>query len=253
LPDPENRIARQHGVFVAGYDTRNLQEVSIDRIRFYQRPGEVFEDPSYGITRDVLYTPDSRLLDLAEKIKADVRPKRLLPDIAAARLPGNPIIGCQGVALFAQIRAADDFFAALRQATTPEMLSQISRIFDAYFTGARAHADVNETIDPTSNEPTTIPLAVAATALAELTGTDESSLWATAYRELAPDLVVSLTGTPRGPTLVPGTDAERLALACALFLTAWQHLQHVHGATGRRLVQQASRLLQEVQREANDS
>ena len=100
LPDPENRIARQQGVFVAGYDTRNLQQVSIDRIRFYQRPGEIFDDPHDGITGEVLYTPDSRIAELADEIKARVQarpPRRLVANLAEAHLPSNPIIGSSGV------------------------------------------------------------------------------------------------------------------------------------------------------------
>lgn len=46
LPDEDNRIARQQGLFVAGFHPRDLGHVTIDRIYFRQIPGETFEDPA---------------------------------------------------------------------------------------------------------------------------------------------------------------------------------------------------------------
>ena len=51
LPNDDNRIGRQQGVFVAGYNPRDAAAVTIDRIYFRQQPGIIFEDPRAGVTR----------------------------------------------------------------------------------------------------------------------------------------------------------------------------------------------------------
>ena len=119
----------------------------------------------------------------------------------------------------------------------------MSQIFDAYFAGARAYADVNESIDPSSSDPATTPIAVAAAAVAELTGIDNDTLWATVYAKLAPDVTHDLMGRPHAPVLIPVTDGERLAVGCMWFVAAWEHLQYVHGATARQLMQEAVAVL----------
>jgi FRG domain len=245
LRDVDNRISRQRGVFLAGYQVRDLQQVSIDRLRFRQRPGEIFEDPSRGITAAKLLPPDSPIEILARDVRARAgrRRRTLNAGLASARLPANPLIGSDGAQLFAQVRAAADFFDELRELVPAETIDALAVIFDDYFRAARARADVDEALNLAAPTPGTPPIVTATDALANLTGTDADRLWAAVFRELKPGPADDFLGEPRAAPLDAQTADERLAFACALFLAAWEHLQFVGGTAGRRLLKSARSVL----------
>jgi hypothetical protein len=50
LPDAENRIARQLGLFIEGFDSRDLQRMRASVLYFRQRAGETFEDLRLGVS-----------------------------------------------------------------------------------------------------------------------------------------------------------------------------------------------------------
>lgn len=82
LPDPENRIARQKGLFVDGFDSRDLQRLSLSVLHFRQQAGEAFQNPRLGIPRGLLLTPDAKLQQLADSITP--RPPKLSKRLTSA-------------------------------------------------------------------------------------------------------------------------------------------------------------------------
>ena len=171
------------------------------------------------------------------------RRPELNPTLAVSRLPSNPLIGSDGAHLFAQMREAREFFDLLRGTLDAPTLEAMAGIFDDYFAGARANADVGESLELTSSEPATVPIALAVDALAELTGTNRERLWATVLAELDPGPGEDLDWHPSAQPFEPATDGERLALACALFLAAWEHLRFVRGTAARGLLMDARLVL----------
>jgi hypothetical protein len=237
----DNRIERQQARFLADYHVHDLQQVAIDRLRFRQRPGVIFEDPARMVTATDLLQPDSPLAKLANDVRgaADARRRRPLSvGLASARLPVNPLVGSDGAHLFAHLRQAGDFFDDLRDFLDSKTLAEVTSIFDDYFSAARVNADAGESLGPaTAARPTAVPIAVAVDRLAYATGTDGARLWATIFPELKPGPGDDLYGEPReAPLEVLETPGERVAVACALFLAAWEHLQHVGGSVARGLV-----------------
>lgn len=233
------------GSFHRGYQVRDLQNIAIDRLYFRQRPGEIFEDPSRGITAAHLLPPDSPIEELASDLRGQAQGRRRLLNtgLASARIPGNPIIGSHGALLFAQRTNAGKFLDTLRESHNLETVDAIADIFDRYFAAARARADVNEAPDANSSSPGTLPIATAADALADLTGTDRDQLWATIFEQLAPGPAEKVPGKPTAPPLELTTAGERLAVVCALFLAAWEHLQFIRGSAARDLLMSASAVL----------
>jgi hypothetical protein len=243
LRDVDNRIGRQRGLFVAGYEVRDLQQVSIDRLRFRQHPGEVFEDPSRGVVAAMLLQPDSPIQSLADEVCARARGRRrmLNAGLASARLMAYPLIGSDGAQLFAQVRAAADFFDELRELVPPKTVDALATIFDDYFRAARARADVAEALNsqaPKAEAPTP-PIVTAIDELAALTGTHADRLWAAVFHELKPGPADDFLDEPRVSPLEVESADDRLAFASALFLAAWEHLQFVGGTAARRLLESA--------------
>jgi hypothetical protein len=163
--------------------------------------------------------------------------------LASARIPGNPIIGSDGALLFGQLIDAGRFLDTIRDSQKVEIVDAIADIFDRYFAASRARADVNEAPDAYSASPATLPIAAATDALADLTGTDRDRLWATIFDQLAPGPAEDLLGKPAATPLEITTAGEQLAVACALFLAAWEHLQFIRGSAARRLLLSASSVL----------
>src|SRR5262249_27264121 len=104
LPDAENRIGRQKAVFIAGFDSHHLQRVSVDVIYFRQLPGETFQDPRLGITRESLLTPEAKLERLAMAARANG--PRLSRALTAARIPADDMFGSLGIGLWPNLQKA---------------------------------------------------------------------------------------------------------------------------------------------------
>jgi len=254
LPDAENRIARQQGIFVAGYQTRDLQGVAIDRIYFRQAPGEVFEDPTDHISEAYLLPDDSRMAQLAVQVKERFRARKrrkLLPELGATRLPENSLLGSDGSMLYAQVRDAKAFFDSLHaQAQVPDrerFLEQLGKVFSEYFRNSRSCADVGEVPTGDDSRPALDPLAMAVDALATLTGADKDQLWEAVEPQLPQRTRAWNTDQARRrQARMPINPRERIALACAFYLAGWEHLQYVKGAAARTLAHEAQLILQGI-------
>jgi hypothetical protein len=141
LPDDENRIARQMGLFVEGFDSRDLQRMSSGVLYFRQRAGEAFEDSRLGITRARLLTPDAKLERLASAIAVD--PPRLSIRLTAARIPGDDLLGALGLLLRPNLRKAQDFLdqaATVAEAVAPGLWPSIQAILTRHLDEARIKA-----------------------------------------------------------------------------------------------------------------
>lgn len=250
LPDEDDRIARQQGLFVAGFHPRDLGHVAIDRIYFHQIPGETFEDPAAGITEARLLPDSSPVAKLAGEVKERFKSKgapKVHSLLGATRLPEDALIGSRGALLYAQVHDARQFFAQLRQfvSNRPEradLLAQLEKVFADYFQQSQVLALIGELPTADEKQPALDPLYEAVSRLAELCGISKGELWNSIQPQLMPgsgdlDQVFTDEGS------VPAADGERIALACALYLVSWEHLQHVNGELARALVHRAEIVL----------
>lgn len=250
LPDEDNRIGRQQGLFVAGFHPRDLEHVTIDRIYFRQLPGEIFEDPVAGITEAHLLPDASPLARLADEVRKRVTSHgitKVHPLLGATRLPEDSLIGSQGAHLYAQVRSAREFFDALRQfdSSRPgraDLLVQLEKVFSDYFQQSQALALVAELPTDNKKQRALNPLYEAVSRLAELCGTSEHDLWKSVQALREPGSA-NLHQVLLGEVPVPAADGERIAFACSLFLVSWEHLQHVNGELARSLANLAGMVL----------
>ena len=268
IPDEDNRIARQKGLFISGYRTRDLQGIAIDRLYFRQLPGEVYEDPSADVTADHLLPDSSPVALLAQEVKDRIPLQtglRLDGGLADVFLPGGGIIGSQGALLFAQVREAGDFFESLvdavnnaRDITDPgRVLRTLGRIFADYFQNAHAVSAVDEVPMTQAGLSSLDPLQIALDELAELCEMDRDVLdqmmerpldmpWTREQRgDLNADIGESNSGASGHQARTPTLPLGRVAIACALYLTSWTHLIQVDGEAARTIVQNAQYVLLE--------
>jgi FRG domain len=263
IPDEDNRIARQKGLFISGYRTRDLQGIAIDRLYFRQLPGEVFEDPSADVTADHLLPDSSPVALLAQEVKDRIPPQtepRLDEGLAGVLLPGGGIIGSQGAMLFAQVREAGGFFESLADAvnnahdiTDPDtVLSTLGQIFADYFQNAHAVSAVDEVPITQASLSSLDPIQIALDELAELCGMDRDVLDQVVETPLEMPWTREQRGDPNAEidesnsgAGVPPITLERVAMACALYLTSWAYLIQVNGEAARTIVQNARYILLE--------
>ena len=118
IPDEDNRIRRQQGLFVSGFQPRDLQNVAIDRIHFRQLPGEVFEDACAKIEEKHLLPDRTAVTALTRQIRVGYEKRArvpIAPLIGSARLPEDGIIGSAGSLLSSQLEIGRRFFETLYQ------------------------------------------------------------------------------------------------------------------------------------------
>lgn len=250
ITDKENRITRQQGVFLAGYQVRDLQNMAIDRVYFRQQPGVVFEDEAAQITEKFLLSDQSEVYRLAKGLK-----KRFEDDeggephlhsmIAATLVPEMSIIGSSGEYLFAQMREAKEFFRKLGEhiALMPEhatLLDTLSDIFSEYFRSSMALAAVGELPATTSKREFLYPFGDAVTRLATISNVDKEFLWKRVNEYIPNDFVSSPHSTVFQDLESKSiTEMERIAIACTFYLAGWERLKHIEGNTARRLTNDA--------------
>jgi hypothetical protein len=141
LPDPENRIARQRGVFIEGFDSRDLQRLSIGVLYFRQRPGETFEDPRLGLTRERLLNPNAKLQQLADRVTFE--PPRLPKRLTAVRLPSDNVFGSLGLNLYTNLYRAQTFLddlAVQAEQVEPGLWPALRAILERHISEARISA-----------------------------------------------------------------------------------------------------------------
>jgi len=252
IPDQENRIARQRALFLADYNVHDLREVANYAIFFHQRPDEIFEDPAAGFTEAALLEADtSRLARLASQTRrrfkagraASARP--LSSTLASISLPASRVIGSSDAQLLVVLNEAKSFFEALGQVTrsAPELAAEVGDIFNAYFTNVRLFADAGES--PTAGRELTVrALHLALDRLERLAELRPGQL-----RELVATSTPNDEPSYRGPELPYSIEDDttgqrtRIAAACALYLTGWEHLVRVRGFRARGLSLRAREVL----------
>lgn len=259
LPDVENRIARQQGIFIAGFESRDLQRAASGVLYFRQRAGEAFEDARLGITRSRLLPPDSRLQRLADAAAAS--PTRYSPSLTAARIPSSDLFGALGLQLNVTVSHSQEFLDALAvaaQAVEPGFWHSLRSILDRFFQETHIRARTNEVGVPatlaTTGEWQGIEHVLDAVdvALEELAGL--ADLERDAFRALLwkyrPVLRLSFTaehdvrkGPPAPP--VPGAKVS-LALAAGLFIVGLEYVQTVHGEMTREYTRWALSMIHDM-------
>ena len=245
LRDDDNRIARQRGLFVAGFSARDLQQVAIDRIYFEQQPGYVFEDPRRRITRDHLLPEGTLLSKLAEEARTRraSRPAlRLSASLATVPLPPETVVGSQGSLLWSQLHRAHEYFEELRR--TIETLGDgeaarvragVQAVLRDYLAWIGAERDVGNVAD--GRDPLRLPLSRACDRLATLGGLGAKALFDEAEAATRSSLEELC-----GPRDKPAGALAAIARSVALYLAAWERLRHVDG-TGAKDVTNLSMFL----------
>jgi hypothetical protein len=244
LPSDENRIERQRSVFIAGYRPRDLQAVSIDRLYFRQYYGRTFEHKRNGISRNELLPGETPIAKLAKAVKT--RKMSVItsnPIMNQARLDESSIIGSADAHLFWHLRFGREFLAKLSTIAEMEVASAagLREIISAYYAKARVEADTGAI--PHEGAKTSItPIASAVAALEAWAQLDQRAIWTHVQKHLPSGFqnggIVSIE-----PPSVWSRSAA-IALSCATFLVAWEHLRSVSGSRARELVQTAEFLLE---------
>lgn len=239
LADADNRIARQHGLFVAGFQPRDLHGVTLTSFHFWQEPGEVFEDAAANVTADYLLPDDSPLAHLAESVKRQWPAEghiTLTPGLGTPLLPEPGIFGANGFGLQAAITDSRVFFRNLeahlsRLADAAYIRESLAAVFDDYFRLSRIRADLGGAtrVQHAGMDPYTHALSE----LSRLSGMDAPRLESATRAAIPAPIQAFRTWRDNAAALEPVRDAERIALACSLYLASWEILQWVNGDGAR--------------------
>jgi FRG domain-containing protein len=255
LPDEDDRIRRQQGVFVGGFRARDLQGIAIDRIYFRQAPGELFEDERAGVTRAQLMPP-TPLTDIVKSLRDGAEARgawEIHPLLASTELPREGLIGSEGIELYSQLHEGNGFLGALdRRATADgdQASDFIRRVVRDYFQNARVAAEVGA-VPQKGDEDALLPIALAVADLAAWSGCEEQVLWQAVRGYLPRQWPETgragdreLGQFPGDPELAQFTGLrQRIALACAVYLAGWDHLRQVGGDRARQLTLYAQMIL----------
>lgn len=241
IPSEDDRIGRQHALFVKGFRPRDLRQVRLSTYYFRQIPGVVFEDERSGITRANLLPPETKIARFAASVRAEFAAPALDPLLGQIAFAEPGIMGSQGGVRPQDLARGGEFFERIRQQAQDDEAAEIQSIFTGYFRAARAEADVGVLPEPESPEAPYTPLGQAVSRLAAWSGLDERSLWDMLRPRLPggerhgdpPDAAALKWSNPR----------ERIAIACALYLAAWENLRAVHGDAARDLGREAYRVV----------
>jgi len=251
IPEEDNRIARQKGVFIEGYQVRDLRQIAIERVYFHQQPGEVFEDPAAGVTESILLPDRSRVNDLAKEVKSrfkSVGQGKVQTELGRTLVPAAGIIGSIGAELYSQLDEGKHFFKKLKgliaDSGNSSILEHLDSIFKDYFQGVRSLADIGNLPIPGQGEYDLTSLKLAVSRLEEEAGIEKGHLWKL-ISEFIPGNDKDWQPMYRGPEMsqTPANDRERIALACALYLVGWEHLFTVNGWKARGFCRKALNVL----------
>jgi hypothetical protein len=250
LPDAENRIARQMGLFIAGFESRDLQRMAAGVLYFRQKPGEALEDPRVGITRARLLTPEAKLQQLASSITVD-RP-HFSRQLTAARIPGDDILGALGTLLPANLQNAQDFLdeaAKAAERASPGLWRSIEAILMRHLSEARIKA---RTADISATD--TLATGAGPSGIYILDEVDEALEELAALADLPRDAltrrlrrhrpVQSLAADPvavRDRIDAPSPDTKaRVVTAVATFIVGLEYLRTVRGEMAQHYIQVAA-------------
>jgi hypothetical protein len=257
LPDPENRIARQKGVFIDGFDSRDLQRLAVGVLYFRQQPGEAFEDVRLGVTREHLLSPDAKLERLAKEITA--KPPQFSRSLATVRLPADDIFGALGIMLSTNLYKAQNFLDCLAfeaERVEAGLWPAIEEILHRHFGEARIAARTADVSAPAQLALTSIPYGIK-TVMDEVNATLEElallvkldkDLLRTTLRRHRPVLrPISMREWDKVPELLPNaTTSQQIALTVGLFLVGLEYLRTVRGPMAEQYFQHAELLLRQA-------
>ena len=251
LPEAENRIARQRALFVEGFDSRDLQRLSLGVLYFRQQPGEAFEDPRLGITRRQLLAPDAGLQQLADSITP--RPSKLSSRLTATPLPSDDLFGTLGLSLPANLRTGQRFLDQLAsgaERVEAGFWPALKAILERHLDEARVKARTADVSAPTQLATERGPGGInhvldevdaSLLELASLVGL-EGDAFARPLRTHRPVL-----GPDRRHASVAELDSlrsttpkVRIGLAAGLFIVALEYLRTVRGKLAEQYVQDAT-------------
>jgi hypothetical protein len=261
LPDAENRIARQQGLFMEGFASRDLQRLAVGVLYFRQQRGEAFEDPYLGITRERLLAPDAKLQKLADSIASC--PPRLSVHLAGVRLPDDDLLGALGLKLSGNLHWGQgvlDRLAAEAERVEPGLWNRLRDIVARHFNEARIAARTNEVGVPGKMDMRRgyggidYILDDVNAALEELANLvdlrhDTLTRLLREHRPLHSGGARPGTSHPAEIDLPGATPKERLALAASLFLVGLEHMRVVRGDAARQFLQYATFKLEALARE----
>ena len=244
IPDENDRIRRQRGIFITGFQARDLQGMAIDRIYFRQIQGVVFEDRRSRVTKEFLQ-PGTPLANMIKTVIEEVnsRSESHHALLTSVRLPEDRIIGSDGIMLSGQLTTGQDFLESLNQRLAVEgddARNRIHKVIGEYFRNARIAAEVGN-VPQTQEHAAFTPIAIAVAQLAEWSGGDENILWEAVRRYLPPP--AGDAAKPYGDGVEFSNYRQRLALACATYLAGWEYLRQVDGDRARVLASHALFLL----------
>jgi hypothetical protein len=240
LADPDNRIARQQGVFVTDFHPRDFQHVLGSPMLFRQIPGEVFEDRAANIYLSHLLNDQSPLAKFSKEVRTafqaenpdSVESGPPLPGVENVTLPDLGIIGANGGALQAVLTDGQGYLDRLRSfveeyADQGSITETLAQLLDEYFSMSRIRADIGQ-----KAEEHVRPFHDAIAKLAALAQVEQASLWSVAEPYLTGTLRMHASKLS-APGWEPDTGVNHLAASVVLYLAAWEQLQFVDGDTVR--------------------
>jgi hypothetical protein len=243
LPAADDRIRRQHGVFIAGYRARDLQAVSIDRVYFRQIPGVTFEDRRAGISADTQLPENTPLSNLAAEMKRSLAVAPALGSslLAQTALSDSSVIGSAGAHLYWHLRFGHNFLADMRKEARRVGAESLSRaIEDAvneYFTLAHVEASISEIPDHKTHGTMLEPIRTTIAALESAAGLAADEIWQVLAKHLPRGFESGGIVAVDAPK--DWSDRAHIAFSCAMFCIAWEHLRNVSGLRAEELVQTA--------------
>ena len=252
IPDEDNRIKRQQGFFINGFDPFALQNYIINQIFFWQQPGEVFEDPRNGIDESTLLPDHTQLTYIAESIRNDFAKNRgpgLSRSIAEIKLPQQGIIGTQGSLLRSQIEDSSKFFRKLNEILHDiagiDGCEALTGILHKHFLEIRNEKYVGQIPVGGGTEAMDSPLFTTIKELAEWADLGLRSLWDYIVAKLDGGPGEYDSGHPtNAPEPIVKSKRQIIVFSTALFLAGWEHLRYVDGKKARRLVLEAVSVLE---------
>jgi hypothetical protein len=244
LPDADDRIRRQQGVFIAGYRARDLQAVSIDRVYFRQQPGVTFQDPKAGISSGILLPENTAVSELAAEVRRQAATESasgssLLDQTA---ISDSSVIGSAGAHLYWHLRFGQQLLGDLRRQAEQIDAKPLSQALEAavgqYFDFAHVEATISQIPDHEQDGARLVPIRKTIAALESAAGLPEDQIWRLLSDQLPQGFAAG--GVIQFPVPSDWPPRARLALSCALFCMAWEHLRHVPGLRAQELVQSAT-------------
>ena len=264
LPQQEDRIGRQKGVFIEHCDPRHLKEARITVYYFRQQPGVTYEDPRAGIDKKTLLPDDTGLTQLARTIEDRFQSPdsiTLDPTLVSVVMSRPTIIGSMGSLLELQVhfgrQLLEKLGGRLRELGGQQSVAEIQKILLDYFEACRIHARLGEEAPGWKNEKPfggmflSAALGQATLRLARWADVNETVFANTLANEVEGLRVLFYGGhQPLKPVLEPKNLRERIALTCGYYLSGWEHLRYVGGFEARDLTWKAEGLLKLGQKES---